>query len=92
MICYNKDKDTCVLSCGCGCGDSVQLSVEYDNEFSGSYFYHTLLDSSWNFEQQGWMWRFKKIWAILRNKDYHYSEICMTKKEFDEYKEWINQF
>ena len=89
MITYSRDDKKCVLSCKCGCGDSVQLVIEEDDDL---YFFQTLLDCAWNYEQRGWLWRFKKIWAILRNKDYHYSEICLNKEEFEEYKEWINRF
>lgn len=33
----------------------------------------------------------KKIWAIIRNKDYYYSEICMTRKDFETFREYINE-
>lgn len=92
MVFYNRDGNECIASCSCGCGDSVQFSVLKDYEFSGSYFYQTLLDAKWNAEQRGFRWKLKKIWAILRNKDFHYSEICMSKAEFDQFKEWINKF
>lgn len=89
MIFYNNEKDECILSCHCGCGDSVQISVEHKG-LGDNYCFVSFLDSAWNFEQQGWFWRFKKIWMILRNKDYYYSDICMTKAEFEEFKKWIN--
>jgi len=93
MIFYSNNKNECVVSCHCGCGDSVQMVIEHDStEPDSGYFYQILMDSAWNFEQYGWLWRLKKIWRILRNKDYYYSEIGMTKKEFEEFKEWINKF
>ena len=41
------------------------------------------------------MWRvfrkkLEKIWAIIRNKDFYYSDVLMTKDEFDEFRKYIN--
>ena len=37
-------------------------------------------------------WKLKKIWKILIGKDFYYSEIIMTKDEYEEFKGYINQF
>lgn len=34
--------------------------------------------------------KLEKIWAIIRNKDFYYSDILMTKDEFNEFREYIN--
>lgn len=34
----------------------------------------------------------KKIVSILRNKDYVYSDLILSKKDFEEFKEYVNQF
>lgn len=46
-------------------------------------------------EQGETMWhifckKLKKIWAIIRNKDFYYTEMMLTKDEFDEFREYIN--
>ena len=34
--------------------------------------------------------KLEKILAIIRNKDFYYSDIIMTKDEFNEFREYIN--
>ena len=36
--------------------------------------------------------KLKKIWAIIRNKDYYYSDVVMNGEDFNRFKEYINQF
>ena len=36
--------------------------------------------------------KMKKIWFILRGKDYCYSDTVMTKEDFEVFKEYVNQF
>ena len=36
--------------------------------------------------------KMKKIVSILRNKDYVYSDLILSKKDFEEFKEYVNQF
>ena len=35
--------------------------------------------------------KLKKIWAIIRNKDFYYSEICMNREDFKVFREYINE-
>lgn len=35
--------------------------------------------------------KLKKIWAIICNKDFYYSDIVLTKDDFKEFKEWVNR-
>ena len=35
--------------------------------------------------------KLKKIWAIISNKDFYYSDIVLTKDDFKEFKEWVNR-
>lgn len=35
--------------------------------------------------------KLKKIWAIIRNKDFRYSEIVMSKEEFDKFRKALNK-
>ena len=50
-----------------------------------------LLSGNWYKEQAGFIKKLKKIWAIIRNKDFYYSEIILNKKDWEEYKKWINE-
>lgn len=51
----------------------------------------TYLSGNWYKEQAGFIKKLKKIWAIIRNKDFYYSEIILNKKDWEEYKKWINE-
>ena len=42
-------------------------------------------------QQRPFFEKLKKIWAIICNKDFYYSDIVMTKEDFKEFKEWINR-
>lgn len=90
MIFLNKEKNECVITCGCGCMEGV--SIHIDKEDGDFYCFGHLMDTQWNINQYGLFWRLKKIWYILRGKDYYYSELIMNKKEFEQFKEFINQF
>ena len=35
--------------------------------------------------------KLKKIWCIIRNKDFYYSDIIMKREEFEQFKEYINE-
>ena len=35
--------------------------------------------------------KLKKIWSIIRNKDFYYSEIIMSKEEFDKFRNALNK-
>ena len=62
----------------------------FDNDDNELYFYQSYLSGNWYKEQAGLFQKLKKVWRILRNKDYYYSEICMTKEDWEEFKEWVN--
>ena len=55
------------------------------------YCFMTYLSGNWYKEQAGFIKKLKKIWAIIRNKDFYYSEIILNKKDWEEYKKWINE-
>ena len=57
----------------------------------------TYMNSNWYRDQDDSTFqilkkKIKKIWAIIRGKDYYYSDIVMSAKDFEKLKEYINQF
>lgn len=36
--------------------------------------------------------KLKKIWRIIRNKDFYYTDVRMNKEDFQKFKEYVNQF
>ena len=92
-VLFDKNKTELIATCRCGCDDSIHIRI--DNE--DHYYYAILSYMNGNFysDQNSTVFRtigkkLKKIWAIIRNKDYHYSDVFMTKEEFEEFRKFIN--
>ena len=77
-----------IISCKCGCDNGIRIKIEKDEE---DYCYLTYISGNWYKEQAGFAKKLKKIWAIIRNKDFYYSEIILDKKDWEEYKKWVNE-
>lgn len=89
----STNKHEMIVTCNCGCEDSVHLSIEKwsDNDYAFMMFMNGSFQSEHNktilciFVE-----KVKKIWAIIRNKDYYYHDIRITNEDFEEFKEYIN--
>lgn len=89
----NKGGDCLYIDCCCSCGDGIKFKI--DKEDFDYYCFMTYTNGNWYNEQNETMWRvfckkLKKIWAIIRNKDFYYSEVVLNKDEFADFKEYIN--
>ena len=89
----NQDGTELLADCCCGCDDGVRLRIDKDDY--DYYCFMTYTNGVFYREQDDKLWRvfckkLKKIWAIIRNKDFYYAEIIMTKDDFDTFKKYIN--
>lgn len=89
----NKNGDNLFIDCSCNCDEGIRFRI--DKEDDNYYCIMTYTNGQFYSEQGETFWRvfckkIKKIWAIIRNKDFYYSEVCMTKNDFIEFKEYIN--
>ena len=89
----SKDEKDLIVTCKCGCGDSVHLVIDKSDE--DLYSIMMFMNGSFASEQDKtflnvFTEKVKKVWAIIRNKDFYYAEIMMNKDEFYEFKEYIN--
>ena len=89
----NKNNTELYVDCNCKCGDGIHIRI--DKEDPEYYCILAYTNSSWYRTQDERVLRvihkkLKKIWAIIKNKDYCYSDIIMTKDEFKELKDYIN--
>lgn len=89
----NKDGTELLVDCCCGCNEGIRFRVD-KNDFD-YYCFMSYTNGNFYREQGDTFWRvlskkLEKIWAIIRNKDFYYSEVVMTKDEFDEFREYIN--
>lgn len=90
----NSDGTELVVTCSCGCQDSLHLKIDPDDD--DLFFFLSYMNGNF-YRDQGGLFssvkrKIKKIGAILFNKDYYYSEVIMTKGEFSQFKEFVNQF
>lgn len=89
----NKDGTEMYIDCCCGCDEGIRFRIDKDDyEY---YCFMTYTNGQFYREQDDKLWKvfykkLKKIWAIIRNKDFYYAEVIMTKDEFDEFREYIN--
>ena len=82
-----------IVTCHCGCEDSIHLKIDPDDD---DFFFLSYMNGNF-YRDQGGLFsslkrKIRKIGAIIFNKDYYYSEVIMTKEEFSQFKEFINQY
>ena len=86
----NYNENELIINCDCGCDDGIHLKIE-DYE-DGTYAFLTYINGNFYKEQSfSFVSKLKKIWAIIRGKDFYYSDIVMKKEDFEKFKEWINK-
>lgn len=91
----NKDGKELYIDCCCGCDSGIRFKIEPFDEDFDHYFFMTYTNGNFYKEQGDTIFgvlykKLEKIWAIIRNKDFYYSELTMTKDEFNEFREYIN--
>ena len=90
-ILVSEDKKELLVNCTCGCDEGIHIKIEEDEDF---YAVLTYTNGKFYSEQGGVFVtlgrKMKKIWAIIRNKDYTYSEVMMTKEDFKKLQLYIN--
>ena len=89
----SKDGTELLVDCHCGCDSGIRFRV--DKEDDDGYWFMSYTNGKFYTEQFQGMWRvfcrkLKKILAIIRNKDFYYAEMFITKDEFEEFREYIN--
>jgi len=89
----SKDGKDLLVDCSCGCDNGVRIKVQpWDEEsyafitYTNGNFYRDQEDSGWRVFCKKW----KKIWAIMRGKDFYYADICMSKADFQEFKDYLS--
>ena len=89
-----KDGRDVQLDCRCGCCNGLRLTVDHYSDdayailtYTGGNFYREQDETFWAITKK----KLKKIWHILTNKDYCYSEIVMYKHEYEEFVEYLQE-
>ena len=85
----NFSEDELIINCKCGCDEGIHFAIKNEND---SYCFVSFTNGNFYKEQKHpFREKLKKIWAIIRNKDFYYSDIIMTKEDFNNFTEWINR-
>lgn len=85
----NFKDDELIINCKCGCDEGIHFKI---NDYKdGDYAFLTFTNGNFYSQQCPFLAKTKKILAIIRSKDYYYSDILMTKEEFEQFKEWVNK-
>lgn len=89
----SKDNKELIINCNCECDEGIRIKIQefHDDDYSiltysNGNFYRDQNHTVWNVISL----KLKKIWKVIRNKDHCYSEIILSKKDFEELKEYIN--
>lgn len=96
-VMISGDKKELIVTCKCGCQDAIHIKVDDGDKETDYYAIQAYMNGNWYRDQDDRVLRslgrkLKKIWAIIRNKDYYYSDVSMSCDDFKRYKEYINQF
>lgn len=90
-----EDKTNLILDCKCGC-EAIKFEADLEDADSDIIMFATLLTSKFYAKQENFVRRFadkvKRIWGVIRNKDYCYSEVVLSREDFRAFKKYINQF
>ena len=90
----NKDGKELYIDCCCGCNEGIRFKAAKDDDFD-YYCFMTYTNGNFYREQGDTIFdviskKIKKILAIIRNKDFYYAEVVLTKDDFDTFKEYLN--
>lgn len=95
MLCFNKEKTAFYISCACGCDEAITFRIVTPcDEKDTDYAFITYSRGSF-YAEQNTFWdkickKLSRIWAIIRNKDYYYSDIILTKEDFTQFVDYLN--
>lgn len=80
-----------IAFCNCGCGNGVVL--KFDNE-DDELSMQLVSDNFYFMQNKGKMSlkeKIKRIWYIIKGKEYCYFDILIDKKELQEFKEFVEK-
>ena len=94
-ILRSKDGEELILDCNCGCDEGMRMRVNKWKD-DNMFFIITYLSGHFAYLQGDNIFsvikkKLKKIWCIITNKDYYYSEICMTREDVRALREYLEE-
>ena len=91
-VMISEDKKDFIVDCKCGCCEGIRFRFDKDDE---DWYLLLSITSGDFYNKQNKKWhtlkeKIKRIWFVLKNRDYLYCDIILSKKDFDEFKKLIN--
>lgn len=90
----DSDESIVLITCKCGCQSALQIQIDPDDE--NAYSFLSYMNGNFYRDQYGAFGvikeKVRRIWAIVRNKDYYYSDIKMTKEDFNKFVDYLSLF
>lgn len=88
----SNDNKELIVTCDCGCENGFYIRID---DLGDNYFaFLSYMNGNFYTDQKGFFSIFlnklRKIWAVIANKDYYYSDVVMSKDDFEKFKEYIN--
>ena len=95
-VMISNDRQELLVNCRCGCEDTIHIRICKEEMNPNHYAFLTYLSGKWYQDQEQsilcvWRKKWRKIWSIIRNKDYYYSDILMDTDDIQRFKEYVNQ-
>ena len=92
-----NDKKGLIATCKCGCGESFSIEIEDTGKEDDYYAFLVFMKNDYQTEYyqnplRALRIKLKKIWCIIRGKDYYYSDTIMTRKDFEVFRKYVNSF
>lgn len=84
-VLLSEDKTEILLTCSCGCEDSIHIKLDpfdEDPECDDVAIW-TYMQNCRDASQVSLKEKCKKIWRIIRDKDYWYSDVCLKKTDIE---------
>lgn len=95
MIFLNEDKTELIATCNCGCDNSIHIRLDDDfkRDYDADEFaFMTYMkgDDTMGYKGGKLYHKFRKLWYILRGKDYCYSDVIMTKNDVEQLRDYLS--
>lgn len=92
MIVNEKSKRYKTMFCKCGCGNGVIIKSDNDKDFGVSLqLVSNIFYTGYNNRRNSIKEKIKRIWYIIKGKEYCYFDILIDKDELQEFKEFVEK-
>lgn len=81
----NFENDELIVSCKCGCNDGIHIKINKEEDETDRAFVAFTNGNFYREQSSSFIKKLQKIWAIIANKDFYYSDVVMTEKDFEQF-------